>query len=160
MSEVVEIQLPGVGVRLEFTTSAGEHVAVIVHRGGERELMLYDDDDPDQCSTFLRLSPEDAFLLNEILGGSRVAEVTSAVEHAVEGIAIDWLSVTDTSKFVGKTIGDGRIRTRTGASIVAVVRKDQTFPAPGPDFVFAAGDVAVAVGTPAGIAEARDLLES
>lgn len=160
MGEVVETQLPGVGVRLEFTTSAGEHVAVVVHRGGERELMLYDQDDPDQCSTFLRLGPEDAFLLNEILGGSRVSEVTSAVEHEVEGIAIDWLAVPESSAFVAKTIGDGKIRTRTGASIVAVVRAEQTFPAPGPDFVFAAGDVAVAVGTPAGIAEARELLES
>lgn len=160
MGEVIETQLPGVGVRLDFTTSHGEQVAVIVHRGGERELMLYDDDDPDQCSTFLRLDVDDAHTLNEVLGGSRVSEVASAVERSVEGIAIDWLAVPDSSASVGSTIGNGRIRTRTGVSIVAVVRGQETFPAPGPDFVFAAGDIAVAVGTPPGITEARDLLES
>lgn len=160
MGEVVETQLPGVGVRLDFLTSAGERVAVIVHRGGERELMLHDENDPDRFSTFLRLSADDAHMLNDILGGSRISEVTSAVERMVEGISIDWLTVPESSASAGKTIGDRRIRTRTGVSIVAIVRGNETFPAPGPDFTFASGDVAVAVGTPSGIAETRTLLES
>ncbi|TDC72871.1 TrkA C-terminal domain-containing protein, partial [Actinomadura sp. 7K507] len=38
-------------------------------------------------------------------------------------------------------------RTRTGASIVAVVRNGQVIASPRPDFVFTADDIVVAVGT-------------
>jgi TrkA domain protein len=61
---------------------------------------------------------------------------------------------------VGATIAEGAFRTRTGASIVAVVRGATTIPAPGPDHRFEAGDVAVVVGTTEGLAELRDLLAS
>ena len=42
MRDVTETPLPGVGVRFEFTSGAGERVGVLVHRGGRRELMVYD----------------------------------------------------------------------------------------------------------------------
>lgn len=160
MSDVEEVQLPGVGVRLDFTTSFGDKVAVLVHRGGRRELLVYDKEDPDQCSTVLQLSVNDTHTLSELLGGSQVSEAVGPVEHEIEGLAIDWITLPEDSSFAGKTLGDGRIRTRTGVSVVAVVRGENTVPAPGPAFIFQAGDVAVAVGTPPGIAEARTILEA
>ena len=60
----------------------------------------------------------------------------------------------------GATIAEGALPTRTGSSVVAVVRGDQTIAAPGPDHRFAAGDVVVAVGTPEGLSQLRDLLVS
>jgi TrkA domain protein len=50
------------------------------------------------------------------------------------------------------------IRTRNGVSIVAVIRNARTIPSPEAEFVLSAGDVAVAVGTPAGINEVRTTL--
>lgn len=89
-----------------------------------------------------------------------MSEAVGPVEHEIEGLAIDWITLPEDSSFAGKTLGDGRIRTRTGVSVVAVVRGENTVPAPGPAFIFQAGDVAVAVGTPPGIAEARTILEA
>jgi K+/H+ antiporter YhaU regulatory subunit KhtT len=40
MAEVTETPLPGVGVRHEFTTAAGERLAILSHRTGRRELAL------------------------------------------------------------------------------------------------------------------------
>lgn len=160
MSEVEEVQLPGVGVRLDFTTSFGDKVGVLVHRGGRRELLVYDRTDPDQCSTILQLSVDDTHTLSELLGGSQVSEAVAPVEHEIEGLAIDWLTLPEETSLAGTTLGEARIRTLTGVSIVAVVRDDTTFPAPGPSFIFEAGDVAVAVGTPPGLAEARTILEA
>jgi K+/H+ antiporter YhaU regulatory subunit KhtT len=45
MPEVYETRLPGVGVRHDFTTAEGERVAVLTHRGGRRELAVYERDD-------------------------------------------------------------------------------------------------------------------
>ena len=73
-------------------------------------------------------------------------------------MAIDWVTVLATSPFVGATIAEGEFRTRTGASIVAVVRGETTIPAPGPDHRFEAGEVVVVVGTADGLAQLRTLL--
>ena len=160
MPEVTEVQLPGVGVRHEFSTSAGERVAVLAHRGGRREVLIYDRADPDACNTVLHLSTDDTRTLAELLGGSQVSQVIGAVEQQIEGLSIDWVKVAPGSSLAGETIGSSGLRAQTGASIVALVRADQTIAAPGPEHELTAGDVAVAVGTPEGLRELRDLLSA
>jgi TrkA domain protein len=158
MPEVSETPLPGVGVRHEFLTAGGERVTVLTHRTGRRELAIYDRADPDACTTVLHLSPDDTRTLSELLGASHVSETVAAVQQRLEGLSIDWVTVPARSRSVGTTIAEGAFRTRTGASIVAVVRGGTTLPAPGPDHTVAAGDVVVSVGTTEGLAQLRDLL--
>lgn len=160
MPDIEETQLPGVGVRHEFSTGDGERVAVVTHRNGRRELAVYDRQDPDACRTFLHLSPDDTHTLSELLGASQVSEAVGAVQHQIEGLAIEWLTLPEGSPVVGTTIAEGQLRTRTGTSIVAIVRGETTIPAPGPEQVFAARDVLVAVGTPAGLEQLRALLSA
>jgi len=159
MREIVEVSLPGVGVRQEFTSSTGKRVAVVSHRGGRREIAVFRGDDPDACASVLELDPDDTAALSIILGAPQVAATAAAMQQ-LEGLVLDWLTVAHKSPAAGATIGAGQYRSRTGASIVAVIRDRETIPAPGPDFVFAAGDVAVAVGTPEGLAQLRDLLRA
>jgi TrkA domain protein len=151
MAEVYETKLPGVGVRHDFVTEEGDRVGVIVHRTGRREIVVYDSDDPDACSPMLDLTSSDTRVLGELLGASQVTEAVGAVQHEIDGLAIEWIQLVATSPAVGATIQDGQYRTHTGASIVAVVRGDSTVPAPTPDFEFAAGDTVVAVGTTEGL---------
>lgn len=158
MPEIQQTQLPGVGVRHEFTTEGGERVAVITHRSGRRELAVFDRADPDASRTFLHLSRDDTRSLAELLGASQVSEAVGAVQQQLEGLAIEWLSIPQGSSHAGSTIADGAFRTRTGASIVAVIRAGTTIPAPGPELAFAGGDVVVAVGTPDGLEQLRRLL--
>ena len=146
MTEVTETHLPGVGVRHEFTTSAGERLSVLSHRTGRRELAVYDRADPDACSTVLHLSPDDT-------------HTTVMSVQRLEGVAIDWIRIRPGSAQAGTTIGAGRLRTRTGTSVVAIIRGDETIAAPGPDVTFASDDIAVAVGTSDGLRQLRALLE-
>jgi TrkA domain protein len=160
MADVTETVLPVVGVRHEFTTGGGERLGVLVHRNGRREVLVYDHADPDACSAQLDLTVDEARTLAELLGASQISEAVTAVQQRIEGLVIEWLEVEEGSSSVGTAIADGMFRTRTGASIVAVVRGDTSIPAPGPEFEFAAGDVAVAVGTDDGLAQLRDLLRA
>jgi TrkA domain protein len=159
MTEVTETHLPGIGVRHEFTTSTGERLAVLAHRTGRREIAVYDRADPDACSTVLHLSPDDTRTLAELLGASPVSEAIAGVQR-LEGVAIDWIPIRRDSPQAGATIGAGQLRTRTGTSIVALVRGDETLAAPGPDVVLRVDDLAVAVGTPDGLRQLRELLEA
>lgn len=159
MPDVEETVLPGVGVRHEFTTAGGERAALLTHRSGRREIAVYDRDDPDTCRTVLHLSPEDTGTLGELLGASQVREAVLETQR-IEGLALDWITVRTGSRFDGASIADGQFRTRTGASIVAILRGTLTIPAPEPSVVFEAGDVVVAVGTPEGLTRLRSLLDS
>jgi len=158
MTVVRETKLPGVGVRHEFTTDEGNDMGVIVHHDGRREILMYGADDPDACSSVVTMSEHDTQTLAEILGVSHVSETVSQIRQEVEGLAIEWIEVSPDSKLAAHSIGEGELRTKTGASIVAVIRADSPIPAPGPEFVLAAGDVAVAVGTHDGLTLLRTLL--
>lgn len=157
MAEVTETQLPGVGVRHEFMTGAGERLAVLSHRTGRRELAIYDRGDPDSCTTLLHLSPDDTRTLADLLGGSPLTEAAVGVQQ-LAGIAIDWIPIRAGSAVAGSTIAEGQLRSRTGASVVAVLRGDTTVAAPGPEEPLEAEDVVVAVGTPDGLRQLRDVL--
>ncbi len=67
-SDVRVTQLPGVGDRDEFTTAEGECLGVVRHHGGDRELIVFSREDPDECSFSLRLRGEDARRLAVLLG--------------------------------------------------------------------------------------------
>jgi|tagenome__1003787_1003787.scaffolds.fasta_scaffold20973898_3 TrkA domain protein len=159
MAEVTETQLPGVGVRHEFATSTGERVAVLSHRTGRREIAVYERSDPDACTTVLHLSVDDSRTLSELLGGNPISETVASIQR-LEGVAIDWIRVRRDARQAGTTIGDGRLRTRTGATVVAVVRGNETLAAPGPEVGIESEDLVVAVGTSDGLQQLRELLEA
>ncbi len=159
MTDVEETLLPGVGARHDFNTADGQHLGVIVHRSGRRELLVYGKDDPDACVSTLRLEGDDLRVLVELLGGTQIVERLESLQYSVEGLAIDWLQIPAASVRVGNTLGSTEMRTRTGVSIVAVLRGMTTFPSPEPDFVFEADDVAVVAGTPEAIQQATVILQ-
>ncbi len=158
MAIVRETKLPGVGVRQEFTTSDGDVVGVLQYHDGRHDVLVYDKEDPDTCSSLLHLDDEDTRTLAELLGASQITEGIGAVQQQVEGLLLEWIALPMGSPAIGTTIGEGMYRTRTGASIVAVIRRGTSIPAPDPDFAFAADDTVVAVGTAEGVAVLRSLL--
>ncbi|MDP8956739.1 MAG: potassium transporter TrkA, partial [Actinomycetota bacterium] len=117
-------------------------------------------EDPDAGVESVRLDEQDSRTLAELLGTSRVVNELAELQQDIEGLAIDWLPVIEGTPFAGKPIGATRARSRTGTSIVAVLRGDEAHPAPGPEFELLAGDTLVVVGTPRGIEELAVLLRT
>lgn len=160
MAEIEEFKLPGVGIRYELTTQDGKRLAVVCHRSGRREFFVGDPKDPDAFREVADLAEDESRALAELLGGTRVTEHLTSLRQTVEGLAIDWLPVKRGSPHDGGTIGDTRMRTRTGVSIVAVLRGEEPFPAPGPDFEILGEDTLVVVGTSKGIEGAVEILHA
>lgn len=160
MGHIEETPLPGIGTRVEFVTEEGRRMGVVQHHGGRREVFVCQPDDPDSTQWGVKLSEDDAHSLVDALGVVSVAEDKSARTYEVEGLMFEWLDVAADSPVVGQSIGQQRIRTRTGASIVAVIRPGGPVPAPEPGFVVEAGDTLVAAGTAEGVEAVRTLLQS
>jgi TrkA domain protein len=160
VAQIEQTPLPGVGIRYDFKTTEGLRVGVVVHRTGRREVFVCTAGDPDTAAITLNLTDDEAHSLVDVLGGSKVVENLAHLQQHIEGLAIDWLAVEEHSPYVGRTIGDGRFRTRSGVSVVAVLRGADPHPAPGPEFELQRGDTLVVVGTPQGIETVVSILHN
>lgn len=146
-----ETRLPGIGLRHDFRTDHGRHVGLVTYRSGRRELLLYSDRDDDEAAQVVVLSEEEAAALSGLLGAATiVAHLNDAVAD-VPGVAVARVEVDMASPFAGRTLGDTHARTRTGTSIVAILRGTEVEAAPGPSAPLEGGDVLVVVGTSDGI---------
>ena len=156
--DIEETRLPGVGLRHDLAVRDGQRVGVVSQVNGDRELVLYDQDDPDACRAVLHLTPDEAGMLAELLGAPRVIERLARLHEQVEGIATEGIVVGPGSPYAGRTLADAQIRSRTGASVVAVVRHDDVIPSPPPSFRFRSGDKVLVVGTHDGVAAVARVL--
>jgi TrkA domain protein len=157
--DIQETALPGVGLRHDFTTRGGRQLGVVSYRTGRRDLLLFDSDDPDACQEVIGLTDEEADALADLLGAARLTGHLAELQQQIEGLAISWLTIQERSPYADGTIADTQARSRTGVSIVAVLRGRTAFPAPEPSFGFQPGDTAVVVGTPAGVRALARLLD-
>ncbi len=156
--DVEETRLPGIGLRHDLVTAAGRRIAVISQRTGARHVVLYDRDDPDATAATIELTGEESEVLAELLGAPRVIERLSRLREQVAGLATEGVPIEPGSQFVGATLGQTAIRSRTGASVVAVLRAEEVVASPTPDFRFQAGDRLIVVGTENGVAAVGRLL--
>jgi TrkA domain protein len=159
MTKIEETKLPGVGMLHSFVTKPGQRIGVLAHRSGYRELLVYDERDPDVCRVSVRLDEDDSHTLAELLGAAQFAAHVVGLQQSMAGLTIDWLPVRNSSAYAGHAIKDIRLRERTGVTIVAVVRDEQTIPTPDPEFRLEDGDTAVVIGTAEGIHQAVTLLQ-
>ena len=158
MTEVTETHLPGVGDRYDFTTEGGDMIGILRHQTGRRDLILFDRHDPDRAYSIVELTIDESHTVTELLGASAVTEALGAIQQRIEGLVLEWMDLDDRSPMAGRSIGDGELRKRTGASVVALIRGSTSVPAPGPEEVLQAGDVVVAVGTEEALEDLRALL--
>ena len=158
--KVERTPLPGIGLRLEISAEADHRVGVIHHADGHVELFISHPGDSDLVKASVQLTGPEISALKELLGGSAFAQELAHLRRAALGIAVDWLPIETGSPFVGRPLGDTRLRTRTGVSVVAVIRDGGVVPSPNPMFEFALGDVVVAVGTTDGLAAAEAILRT
>lgn len=153
------MDLPGIGVRNDVITAGGRRVSVVSHRTGERDLALFDADDPDASTDSIPLSDDEAAALAELLGASISLSRLSGLGEKAIGLYTEEISLPIDSKFVGRPMGDTKARTLTSSSIVAIARGTEVIPSPTPDVIFERGDVIVAVGTRKGLDKLSKLID-
>ncbi len=151
--DLEETLLPGVGVRYQLRTRAGEVLAIVVQREGSAEIAVYDRRDPDRARGVFRLDPEEVDAVAEVLGAPRLTQRFADLSREVPGLESGRFPIGPDSPFVGRPLGDTRARTLTGCSIVAIVRDTDVVASPGPADPLRAGDVLVAIGAQRGLEE-------
>jgi TrkA domain protein len=157
--DVRETLLPGVGLCFEFDNADGDRIGVIAHRKGDFEILVYTAADPDKANRVFRLTDREAEAMAQIFGAPRMVERFADLTKEVPGLDAGQVEIDAESPYAGRELGQTRARTRTGASIVAIVRDEQVLASPGPDEVLHTHDVLVVIGTADGIAAVRHLVD-
>ncbi|MGK5530607.1 cation:proton antiporter regulatory subunit [Streptomyces sp. URMC 129] len=149
--------LPGVGTQYDIATKDGRHISVVVHEDGRRFLGFYDPDDPDACQGTVPLEAEEAARLASIIAPDRTEVALPGTEFDLN-LVTERIPIGPDSPYRGRPMGDTKARTRTGASIVAVLRRTGAHPSPGPDYRLEAGDTLLVVGTREGVDDLADII--
>ncbi len=148
--------LPGIGVRYDLTTREDRRLSVVAQRDGTRVLNAYHRDDPDACALSVRLTAgETDALIDALMPAHHSPNLLSTTDL---GLVAERIELTATSHWNGRLLGETRMRTETGVSIVAVLRRADAIPAPGPDFRLAGGDTLIVIGTREGVDAAAAIL--
>ena len=147
MLEVRETRLPGVGTKFTLRTARGEKISSIVHVDGMREIYHYTEEDEEPH--VLILNDEEARQLGAIIGGVLYRpQLVKDLEVALEDLVMEWIELPSDSPLVGLTVATCRIRSTTGATIVAILRESGSLATPHPDEVLRADDTLVVIGRP------------
>ncbi len=128
------------------------------HRDGERDLALFDPEDQDSCRDSIPLSNEEAATLADVLGTSVMISKLTDLTDAATGLLSEQLAVPTDSPFLNAPLNQLTSRTRTHASIVAIVRSGTLIATPPGDEHLSPGDVIIAVGTGAGLDHAARII--
>jgi TrkA domain protein len=139
--------LPGIGTKYEFETDKGDTIAVFFMKNGNIQLYTL----PHDCHTpfVAELSAMEAMRLGNILSGAIIAADQESVEISFSALADLRISVHTYilgKKMAGKNIEDLQIRAKTGATVIAVSRKEKNIVNPPPNFIFEQGDAVLVIG--------------
>ncbi|MBS1905515.1 MAG: cation:proton antiporter regulatory subunit [Actinobacteria bacterium] len=156
---IERVDLPGIGVRNDLVTERGDRLGVILFRDGERQLAVYDADDPDSARYSVPITEDEAEALSDMFGASVAITRLTKLTDETDGLYTEKIKVGVNSPYAGSTLGDTRMRTRTHVSIVAILRDRKVIPSPTPDEQLRTGDIIVAVGTRTGLDTAMRLID-
>jgi TrkA domain protein len=156
--ELERTALPRVGVSYAFATAKGQRVGVVAHVNGRRDLISYDPEEGERVLHTTVLTDTEARTVAQLLGTPVYVDQVADLARGLDGVEAVRIPVPAGSPYCGRRLADTRARTRTGASVVAVIREGSAIPSPAPEFQFRPGDDVVAVGDGAATAALRDLL--
>lgn len=139
--------LPGIGKRHSFITSAGTQMVVITHHHGQRDIYHFKDPDDDEPTLVVELVDEEARQLGAILLGVDYQPVTEdKMQLMLKGIRVEWVPVATCSKLAGQTIRESEIRKKTGVTVIGIKRGEDFIGSPDADERMLPGDILMVIG--------------
>ncbi|MEW8958067.1 cation:proton antiporter regulatory subunit [Neomoorella humiferrea] len=156
---IKETELPGIGKKFQIETRSGDKMVIVVHDDGRREIYHFDSNDPEESISMVTLDDTEARCVAGILGGmAYVPKALETVEMALDDMVFEWYKVEKDAQSIGKTIGDLDIRKKTGAAIIAIIKKDEKVLNPGPEEIITPGATIVVLGDRKQVKACKELI--
>ena len=144
---IYETEVPGVGKKFELELDGEERLIVLIHHDGKRELYLRPGENQDSQRLF-NLTGKRARQLGSILEGAYFQPVEmDEIQVPLGEAIIEWVDIDPASSLVGQSLRAANLRDRTGVSVIAIQRGEETIANPKAETTFEADDILVTLGT-------------
>lgn len=155
-----ESDLPNIGRKFEVEVREGNKLVIVVHDDGRRELYHFYHNQPEDSVSVITLDDAEARYVAAIVGGlAYKPKALETVDVAVGDQIIEWYKIEKGSVCINRSIGEMQVRTKTGASIIAVLEKEQKRNInPGADYIFSAETTIVVIGDRKQLRELKNYL--
>lgn len=141
------VDLPGVGKKISLITAEGNMIVLIIHHSGKRELFFFDDHNDDEADYCVDLSANETRELGaQLLGATYQPVDIDTMKTFKNKLVMEWVKLVAKSPIANQTIGEAEIRTKTGASIIAILRGEDLIVSPEVEEVMNPGDTLMAAG--------------
>ncbi|GBF35610.1 trkA domain protein [Desulfocucumis palustris] len=162
MPLIRESDLPGIGRKFQINTRSGDKLVIVVHDDGRREMHHFFNDDPEESISMVTLDDSEARRVGAILGGMvYMPKAMESVDVAFDDMVIEWYKIEPGLKAIGKTIGELHIRKKTGAAIIAIVKRNQAkIINPGPEQEIKEGATLVVLGEREQVKACKKLIQN
>ena len=139
-----ETELPGIGTKHTIELGSGDELVIIEHRGGHWELARVDAE--GQTTQLAQLQPREAAEVGRILSQGAIPEQDSRRQVLLQQFSLEWVTVEPGMSLCGVSLEEADIRALTGATVIAVLRGDDSKMNPPPETRFEPGDILVVMG--------------
>jgi len=96
-----------------------------------RQALLHLEVPESKIQQFVSMIHRDFY--KQLYESSKLHQTISQLEWESESLDLHWLTISENSPLVGQSISEARIRSRTGASVIAIMRDDELIPNPEPE---------------------------
>ena len=139
--------LPSIGKKISMSTAEESKMVLIVHHTGKRELYFFENEDQEECDFGITLTADETREMGaQLLGATYQPIDMDQMKMFRNQIMIEWVELLATSQLAGKSIGESKIRTLTGASIIGVVRGSDVIAVPDISVILKPMDTLMIVG--------------
>jgi TrkA domain protein len=152
--KVKKDRIPEIGNKYTIEIDENKLLIIISHYNGKKEVFFIENNNI-KCS--LTLSEEEAKEIGFILSDLKEFD-DETIPLVKDKIVMDWFLIKKNFCAVNKKIKDLKIRTRTGASIVAVERDSEVISSISPETEFKEGDKVLIVGNLISVEKAKKIM--
>ena len=139
-----ETELPGIGTKHTIDLASEQELVVVEHRSGQWELARIDAG--GDTTKLALLQAKEGAELGRILSQGDVPREDPRRQLLLDAFSLEWVEVARETPLAGATLRDADIRARTGASVIAVLRGENSIMNPPPETTFEPGDTLVVMG--------------
>lgn len=145
--QVKMADLPGIGKKMSFITAENKMMVLIIHHSGKRDLFFFEDADADEADFNIELSADETREMGaQLLGATYQPVDIDTMKTFQKQVVMEWVELKPKSPLNGQTIEEARIRTRTGASVIAIVRGEDMIVSPEANEKLYENDTIMAIG--------------
>lgn len=157
---IYEAGVPGVGKRYEVETNNTERFVVVVHHDGKREIFRREHPDADAEKLFEFTSGVSREIVTALQGADFQPLDLDDVDIPLGSAIMEWIEVPEDSPLTGETIEAAQLRQKTGATVAAIQRDEDTLASPSADTSIEPGDILVVIGSRAEQKAFKSLIET